>query len=99
LWQRHRAKNIFQTYEGMVRACGTAFKHIIAVLTLDDNGIAAIGSLTRLAKAAQEFGECDFHCNQIIRLDGALQNSTVWYGLRVRSEIEFAHANRHSRIH
>jgi len=79
LWQRHRAKNIFQTYEGMVGACGTAFKYIIAVLSLYDNGIAAIGGLTCLAKAAQEFGECDFHPNQIIRLDGARQNSTVSY--------------------
>jgi hypothetical protein len=31
-----------------------AFKHIIAVLTLYNNGIAAIGGLTCLAKAAQE---------------------------------------------
>jgi hypothetical protein len=80
LWQRHRAENIFQTYERMVRACGTAFKYIIAVLTLYDNGIAAIGGLACLAKAAQEFGECGFHLNQIIRLGGARQNSTVSYG-------------------
>ena len=65
LWQRHRAENIFQTYEGMVRTCGTAFKHIIAVLTLYDDGVAAIGGLASLAKAAQEFGERGFHIDQI----------------------------------
>ncbi len=67
LRQLHRAKNIFQAREGVVGNHCPALEHVIAALTLHDDGIPSIGGLARLAEAAQKLCECDFHVNQIIR--------------------------------
>jgi hypothetical protein len=50
----------------MIGSGSTALEYIVAALALHNNGIAAIRGLACFAKAAQEFGKCSFHVNQII---------------------------------
>ena len=61
------AEDTFEAHEGMIVSGSTALEYIVAALALHNNGIAAIGGLACFAKATQEFGNCSFHVNLIIR--------------------------------
>jgi hypothetical protein len=66
LGKSHGAEDSFEAHEGMIGSGSTTLEYIVAALALHNDGIAAICSLARLAKATQESGKCSFHANQII---------------------------------
>jgi hypothetical protein len=66
LGKGHGAEDAFEAHKRMIGCGSTALEHIVAVLALHNDGIAAICGLACLAKAALEFGKGDFHANQII---------------------------------
>jgi hypothetical protein len=56
-WQRYRTEYAFQACEGVVGRSGAPFEDINRVFTGDNNGVAPIRGLTRLAEVALEFRE------------------------------------------
>jgi hypothetical protein len=62
----HGAEDAFEAREGMIGSSSAALEHIVAILALHNNGIAAIRGLACFTKATLEFGKCDFHVHQII---------------------------------
>jgi hypothetical protein len=66
LWKGHGTEDAFEAHEWMIGRRNTALKHVVTVLALHNDGIAAICSFARLSKATQKFCECNFHGYQII---------------------------------
>ena len=56
-WQRHRTENAIQAGEGMAGRGGAPFEYIDRVFTGDDNGVAPVRGLTRVAEVALKFCE------------------------------------------
>jgi hypothetical protein len=80
LRKRHGSEHTFEAHEGMIGSGSAALEYIVAVLAIHNNRIAAICGLACFAKAAQEFGNCSFHDNLIIRSDGRKSNPAARLG-------------------
>jgi hypothetical protein len=55
--QRYRTKNALQACEGVIGRSGAPFEDIDGVFTADNNGVAPVRRLTRLAEVALKFCE------------------------------------------
>ena len=60
-WQRHRTENALQAGEGVIGRSGAAFEYIDRVFTRDDNRVAPIRGLTRVAEVALKFRKRRLH--------------------------------------
>jgi hypothetical protein len=60
-WQRHRTENALQAGEGVIGRSGAAFEYIDRVFTRDDNRVAPIRGLTRVAEVALKLRKRRLH--------------------------------------
>ena len=60
-WQRHRTENALQAREGVIGRSGAPFEYIDRVFAGDDNGVAPIRGLTRVAEVALKFRQRRLH--------------------------------------